>query len=160
MIGSTPLSTHLDPEDLRQLLSAYQASAGTAIAQKRGYVAIRRRRHHGLFRLADPDEAHAESAVRAALVLIETMRAHQVAVRIGIATGLVVVGDFVRTGTGREFTAVGETPNLASRLQERAGPNTVVVSDATRLLLGRLSRCRTMGCSASRDLTNPSGFGA
>jgi class 3 adenylate cyclase/tetratricopeptide (TPR) repeat protein/rhodanese-related sulfurtransferase len=156
MIGSTPLSTHLDPEDLRQLLSAYRASAGTAIAQKRGYVA--QFVGDGImayFGWPNPDEAHAESAVRAALAVIEAMRAHLIAVRIGIATGLVVVGDLVRTGTGREFTAVGETPNLASRLQERAGPNTVVVSDATRLLLGRLFEMQDDGLASLKGFDQP-----
>jgi hypothetical protein len=91
------------------------------------------------------DEAHADSAVRAALAVVEAVRPHHLAVRIGIATGLVVVGDLIWTGAGQELTAVGETPNLAARLQGLAEPDTVLVSAATRSLLGRLFDVQDLG---------------
>ncbi len=139
LVGSTALSTRLDPEDLRGLIGTYQDSVAAAIAGVRGYVA--RFLGDGVlayFGWPNADEAHAESAVRAGLAMIELVRAQLLSVRIGIATGLVVVGDLIGVETAQERAVLGETPNLAARLQSLAEPDTIVVSEATRTLLGRL----------------------
>ena len=133
IVGSTPLSTGLDPEELREILTAYQAKVGAAVTGERGYVA----RFVGdgvlaYFGWPSPDELHAESAARAGLAIIEAVAPQRLSVRIGIATGLVVTGDLVGVGAAQTMTAVGETPNLAARLQGLAQPDTIVVSDATQ----------------------------
>ena len=146
LVGSTPLSTRLDPEDLRGLIGAYQDSVAAAITGVRGYVA--RFLGDGVlayFGWPNADEAHAESAVRAALAIIELVRAQRLSVRIGIATGLVVVGDLIGTEAAQERAVLGETPNLAARLQSLAEPDTIVVSEATRTLLGRLFDAEDLG---------------
>jgi class 3 adenylate cyclase len=139
LVGSTRLSTRLDPEDLRDLIGPYQDSVVAAIAGLRGYVA--RFLGDGVlayFGWPNADEAHAESAVRAGLAIIELVRAQLLSVRIGIATGLAVVGDLIGVETAQERAVLGETPNLAARLQSLAEPDTIVVSEAMRTLLGRL----------------------
>ena len=146
LVGSTPLSTRLDPEDLREILDIYRASVLAAVTDKHGYVA----KYFGdgvlaYFGWPNPDEAHADSAVRAGLAAIEALRPHQLPVRIGIATGLVVVGDLIGTGASEEHPAIGETPNLAARLQALAEPDTIVVSEATRSQLGRMFEVEALG---------------
>jgi class 3 adenylate cyclase len=84
------------------------------------------------------DESHAESAVRAGLTIIDAVGPQQLSVRIGIATGLVVTGDLVGVGAAQTMTAVGETPNLAARLQALAQPDTIVVSAATQAQLSQM----------------------
>ena len=146
IVGSTPLSARLDPEELREVLTAYQASVAAEVAGKRGYIA----RFVGdgvlaYFGWPNADEAHAESAVRAGLAIVGAINRQRLAVRVGIATGLVVTGDLVGVGAAQTVTAVGETPNLAARLQALAEPNTVVVSDPTRSQLGRLFELEDLG---------------
>ena len=130
IVGSTPLSRGLDPEDLREVLTEYQASVGAAVAAQQGYVA----RFVGdgvlaYFGWPNADEAHAESAVRAGLAIVEAVGPQKLSVRVGIATGLVITGDLVGVGSAQTVTAVGETPNLAARLQSMAQPDLVVVSE-------------------------------
>jgi class 3 adenylate cyclase len=91
------------------------------------------------------DETHAESAVRAGLAIIDAVSPQRLSVRIGIATGLVVTGDLVGVGAAQTMTAVGETPNLAARLQALAQPDTIVVSEATQTQLGQMSELEDLG---------------
>jgi len=144
LVGSTALSTRLDPEDLREVIAAYHKCAAEVVARFSGFVA----KYMGdgvlvYFGYPEAHEADAENAVRAGLALVDAIAAlgegearHQV--RIGIATGLVVVGELVGTGEAQERNVVGETPNLAARLQSAAAPNTVVIAASTRRLTGDL----------------------
>jgi class 3 adenylate cyclase len=91
------------------------------------------------------DETHAESAVRAGLAIIDAVSPQRLSVRIGIATGLVVTGDLVGVGAAQTMTAVGETPNLAARLQALAQPDTIVVSESTQTQLGQMSELEDLG---------------
>jgi class 3 adenylate cyclase len=156
LVGSTPLSTRLDPEDLRQVLEIYRTSVAAAVTGKGGYVA----RFIGdgvlaYFGWPNADEAHAESAVRAALAALEAVLSHQLPVRIGIATGLVVVGDLIGSGAAQQHPAIGETPNLAARLQALAEPDTIVVSEATRSQLGGLFELEELGLVVLRGFETP-----
>jgi predicted ATPase/class 3 adenylate cyclase len=156
IVGSTPLSVRLDPEELREVLTMYQAAVAREIAGKRGYVA----RFVGdgvlaYFGWPNADEAHAESAVRAGLVIPGAVGRQELSVRVGIATGLVVTGDLVGVGAAQIVTAVGETPNLAARLQALAEPNTVVVSDSTRLQLGQMFELEELGLIPLKGFDKP-----
>lgn len=155
LAGSTELSTRLDPEDLRDVISAYQRCCAELVRKTGGFVA----RYVGdgvlvYFGYPQALEHDAERAVRAGLSLVEAVPKLETAagvalqVRVGIATGLVVVGDVVGTGTAREHEVVGETPNLAARLQARAEPGTVVISSGTRGLTGGLFDYRDLGATA------------
>jgi len=143
LVGSTALSTTLDPEDLRSVIGAYQKCVAETVARFDGFVA----RYMGdgvliYFGYPHAHEDDAERAVRAGLATIEAIGnlgiQEPLRVRIGVATGLVVVGDLVGAGEAQECGVVGETPNLASRLQGIAEPNTVVIAEGTRRLLGNL----------------------
>jgi class 3 adenylate cyclase len=156
MVGSTPLSTGLDPEELREILTTYQTNVAAAVTGERGYIA----RFVGdgvlaYFGWPNADEAHAESAVRAGLAIVEAVGPQQLSVRIGIATGLVVTGDLIGVGAAQTMTAVGETPNLAARLQSLAQPNTIVVSDATRSQLGQMFELEGLGLHALKGFDTP-----
>jgi class 3 adenylate cyclase len=155
LAGSTELSTRLDPEDLRDVISAYHRCCAELVSKTGGFVA----RYVGdgvlvYFGYPQALEHDAERAVRAGLSLVEAVPKLETAagvalqVRVGIATGLVVVGDVVGTGTAREHEVVGETPNLAARLQARAEPGTVVISSGTRGLTGGLFDYRDLGAAA------------
>jgi class 3 adenylate cyclase len=146
LVGSTPLSVRLDPEDLKRVLTDYQGTVAGAITSKHGHLA------HligdgalAYFGWPNADELHAESAVRAGLAIIDAVRPQRLRVRIGIATGLVVIGDLLGVGASQEFSAIGGTPNLAARLQTLAEPDTIVVSDATHALLGPLFELQDLG---------------
>src|SRR6516165_3140624 len=137
LVGSTALSARMDPEDLRELISAYQKCAAEAVRRFGGFVA--KYMGDGVLVYFGYPEAHeddAERAVRAGLELIALVIALKATAslqtRVGIATGLVVVGDLTGSGEAQERGIVGETPNLAARLQEIAEPNTVVIAEATR----------------------------
>src|SRR6516164_8527343 len=138
LVGSTALSARMDPEDLREVISAYQRCVAETVRRLGGFVA-KYLGDGGLVYFGYP-EAHeddAERAVRAGLELIAAVIALKtqaaLQTRVGIATGFVVVGDLM-TGSGQvhERGIVGETPNLAARLQGIAEPNTVVIAEATR----------------------------
>ena len=146
IVGSTPLSTQLDPEEMRDLLSTYQMNVTAAVTATGGYVA--RVVGDGLlvyFGWPHADEAHAESAVRAGLAIIETTRTHHFSVRVGIASGLVVIGDLLGAGAVTEQMAVGKTLHLAARLQALAKPDAVLVSDATHAQVSLLFETEDLG---------------
>jgi class 3 adenylate cyclase len=128
LVGSTALSARMDPEDLREVISAYQKCVAETVRRFGGFVA--KYMGDGVLVYFGYPEAHeddAERAVRAGLELIAAVSALKarasLQIRIGIATGLVVVGDLVGSGEAQERGIVGETPNLAARLQGIAEPN-------------------------------------
>jgi class 3 adenylate cyclase len=143
LVGSTALSTSMDPEDLREVISAYQKCVAETVQRFGGFVA----KYMGdgvlvYFGYPQAHEDDAERAVRAGLELIKAVGGMKSTValqtRVGIATGLVVVGDLIGSGDAQERGIVGETPNVAARLQGVAEPNTVVIAESTRKLLGNL----------------------
>ena len=158
LVGSTALSTRMDPEDLREIISAYQRCVAETVNRFGGFVA----RYMGdgvliYFGYPAAHEDDAERAVRAGLALIDmvaTLPAPEpLQVRIGAATGLVVVGDIVVSGATQEHDIVGETPNLAARLQSIAEPNMVVIAEGTRRLLGNLFELRDLGPKELKGIT-------
>jgi class 3 adenylate cyclase/tetratricopeptide (TPR) repeat protein len=160
LVGSTALSARMDPEDLRELISAYQKCAAEAVRRFGGFVA--RYMGDGVLVSFGYPEAHehdAERAVRAGLELIAAVIALKtptsLQTRVGIATGLVVVGDLIGSGEAQERGIVGETPNLAARLQGIAEPNTVVIAEATRRLLGNLFELRDLGARDLKGIAEP-----
>jgi class 3 adenylate cyclase/predicted ATPase len=165
LVGSTALSAQLDPEELREVVRAYQDTCAKVIARFEGHIA--QYLGDGLlvyfgYPLAHEDDP--QRAVRAGLGIIQAMgqlhtslgqeRAVPLAVRLGIHTGLVVVGD-VGGGARQEQLALGETPNLAARLQGLAAPNTLVVSAATVQLLGGFFTSQSLGMSVLKGLAQP-----
>jgi class 3 adenylate cyclase/tetratricopeptide (TPR) repeat protein len=131
IVDSTLLTTQLDPEEWRELLSRYQLNVNAAVAATGGYIArVVGDAVLAYFGWPNADEAHAESAVRAGLAIIDTVDTH-LSVRIGIASGLVVIGDLMGAGAVQEPMAVGETLHRAARLQSLAQPNTILVNEAT-----------------------------
>lgn len=141
LAGSTELSARLDPEDMRDIMRAYQSACAAAIARYDGYLA--KFLGDGVLAFFGYPRSHedaAERAVRAALGIVDTVAhlpprgGHRLAVRIGIATGLVVVGEVVAADGAGELSAIGETPNLAARLQSTAEANAIVIGDATHAL--------------------------
>jgi class 3 adenylate cyclase/predicted ATPase len=153
LVGSTALSAQMDPEDLREVISAYQKCVAETVRRFGGFVA----KYMGdgvlvYFGYPQAHEDDAERAVRAGLELLEAVGGLKSSVplqtRVGIATGLVVVGDLIGSGA-QERGIVGETPNLAARLQAIAEPNTVVIAESTRKLLGNLFDLQDLG---GRDL--------
>jgi class 3 adenylate cyclase/predicted ATPase len=154
LVGSTELSSRLDPEDLREVIGAYYRCVADTIARFDGFVA----RYMGdgalaYFGFPSAHEDNAERAVRAALALVTgvgelAVLGQPLRTRIGIATGMVIVGEIVRAGAAAEQTALGETPNLAARLQALAEPDTVVIADTTRRLVGNAFEFRDLGAVA------------
>ncbi len=155
------MSAHLDPEDLRVVIGAYHQCVADTVGQFDGFVA----RFMGdgalvYFGFPQSHEDNAERAVRAALALVSavgtlTALDKPLSVRIGIATGLVVVGELVSAGAAREQTAMGETPNLAARLQALAEPNAIVITDNTRRLAGDRFTYRDLGNVAIKGYDAP-----
>ena len=152
LVGSTALSARLDPEELRDIIGAYHRRCAEVITSSGGFVA--KYLGDGVLAYFGYPQAHeedAERAVRAGLALIEAVakldagQATSLRVRVGIATGLVVVGDLLGEGAAQEQAVIGETPNLAARLQGLAEPNTVVIADNTRRMLGGLFDYRDLG---------------
>jgi class 3 adenylate cyclase/predicted ATPase len=152
LVGSTALSGRLDPEEMQAVLRGYQNAVAGEILRFGGHVA--KFMGDGVLAYFGWPRAHedeAERAVRAGLIIAEavgrlsTPVGERLAARIGIATGLVVVGDLVGEGAAREEAVVGETPNLAARLQEAAAPGAVMIADSTRQLLGEVFDLRELG---------------
>jgi class 3 adenylate cyclase len=150
LVGSTPLSTRFDPEDLREIVGAYHRCVADTVGRFGGFVA--KYMGDGVLIYFGYPEAHeddAERAARAGLAVIDAVDglATQVPlnVRLGIASGLVVVGDLVGAGAAQERGVVGETPNLAARLQALARPGTLVVADGTRRQIGTLFEIEDLG---------------
>ena len=160
LVGSTALSARMDPEDLREIISAYQKCVAETVRRFDGFVA----KYMGdgvlvYFGYPQAHEDDAERAVRAGLELVEAITELTSSVplqtRVGIATGLVVVGDLIGSGEAQERGIVGETPNLAARLQDVAERNMVVIAEATRKLLGSLFELRDLGPKDLKGLTGP-----
>ena len=162
LVGSTALSGKLDPEDMREVLGIYHAGVSEQVAHFDGFVA--KFMGDGVLAYFGYPQAHeddAERAIRTALAIIERIGALKpasgtLAVRIGIATGLVVVGDLIGSGESQERGVVGETPNLAARLQAMAEPNGVLVAGATRQLVGDLFEYCDLGWIEIRGSIIPS----
>ena len=160
LVGSTSLAAQMDPEDLRELISAYHKCVAETVRRFGGFVA--QYLGDGVLVYFGYPEAHeddAERAVRAGLEVIVALGAIKtpalLQTRVGIATGLVVVGDLTGLGEGRESAIIGETPNLAARLQGIAEPNSVVIAEATRRLLGNLFELRDLGTRELKGLAKP-----
>jgi class 3 adenylate cyclase len=162
LVGSTALSARLDPEDMRAVIDAYHAACARITRTYDGFLA--EFRGDGILAYFGYPIAHeddAERTVRAGLDIIaavgrlETRAAEPLAVRIGIATGVVVIGDLSREGALREHAVVGETPNLAARLQALGEPGTIVVAASTRRLLGDLFRLRDLGRHEVKGIAEP-----
>src|SRR6185369_894410 len=150
LVGSTALSARIDPEDLREIISAYQQCVSETVGRLGCFIA--KFMGDGVLVYFGYPHAHeddAERAVRAGLKLIAAvsdLRTHApLQTRIGIATGLVVVGDVIGSGASQEQAIVGDTPNLAARLQGVAEPSSVVIAEGTRKLLGRLFELEDLG---------------
>jgi class 3 adenylate cyclase len=152
LVGSTELTSQLDPEDMADLIRAFQGAVAAAVSRFEGHIA----KWMGdaamvYFGYPRAHEDDAERAARAGLTLIEAItelrrkRAADLKVRIGVATGLVVVGELIGEGEARLRGLVGDTPNLAIRLQSRAEPDSIVVSEATRRLLGETFELNPLG---------------
>jgi class 3 adenylate cyclase/predicted ATPase len=160
LVGSTALSARMDPEDLREVISAYQKCVAETVRRFGGFVA----KYMGdgvliYFGYPQAHEDDPERAVRAGLELITAVGALKtpaaLQVRAGIATGIVVVGDVVGSGEAQERGIIGETPNLAARLQGIAKPNTVVIAEGTRRLLGDLFELDHLGPKDIRGIDKP-----
>lgn len=163
LVDSSRLSTQLDPEDLRDLILWYQRTCTAAIQRFGGTVS--RYIGDGIMALFGYPQAHeddAERAVSAGLEIVEAIAAltssegsEPLAVRIGVATGLVIVGDIVGEGAAEEQAVVGETPNLAARLQSIARPNSVVMSLLTHTLLNERFDCEDLGAHQLKGFADP-----
>src|SRR5271165_3578215 len=160
LVGSTALSTRHDPEDLRELIGDYHRAVAETVGRFDGFVA----KYMGdgvliYFGYPQAHEDDAERAVRAGLAVIEAVgrlpaRQH-LSVRLGIATGLAVVGDLIGEGAAQERGVVGETPNLAARLQGLAAPNTLIIGEATRRQVGGLFDLADLGPQALTGFAEP-----
>jgi class 3 adenylate cyclase/tetratricopeptide (TPR) repeat protein len=160
LVGSTALSTRMDPEDLREVISAYQKCVAETVQRFGGFVA----KYMGdgvlvYFGYPQAHEDDAERAVRAGLELVAAvtdLKIHAaLQTRVGIATGLVVVGDLIGFGASQEQAIVGETPNLAARLQGVAEPNSVVIAEGTRKLVGSLFELDDLGAQNLKGVEGP-----
>ena len=172
LVDSTALSARLDPEDLREIIGAYHRCCTDLITEADGFVA--KYMGDGVLAYFGYPQAHehdAEHAVQAGLAVVKAapklttaptgqargLKAHGVPlqVRVGIATGLVVVGDLIGEGSAQEQAVVGETPNLAARLQALAEPGSVVIADSTRRLLGNLFEVKDLGARDLKGIAAP-----
>jgi class 3 adenylate cyclase len=161
LVGSTALSARLDPEDLREVIAAYHRAVAQVVIGFDGFVS----RYMGdgvlvYFGYPRAHEDDTERAVRAGLGAIDTVsrldvKSVKLQARVGIATGLVVVGDLIGEGSTQEQTVVGETPNLAARLQALAEPDSVVIAAGTRRLVGDLFEYRDLGAVEVRGIPGP-----
>jgi class 3 adenylate cyclase/predicted ATPase len=162
LVGSTALSAKLDPEDMREVIRAYQNAVAGEITRFEGHVA--KFMGDGVLAYFGWPRAHedeAEQAVRAGLAVIQaiaklrTPAGSVLQARIGIATGLVVVGDLVGEGPAQEQAVVGDPPNLAARLQSAAEPGTVIIAEATRHLLGDQFILQELGPQSFKGIAEP-----
>jgi class 3 adenylate cyclase/tetratricopeptide (TPR) repeat protein len=170
LVGSTPLAEQLDPEDLRQVILAYQQTCADQIRRFEGYLA--RYVGDGLLVYFGYPQAHEDDAQRAIRVglgivaalpalnrqlqqTVKILRDFPLQVRIGIHTGLVVVGDMGGGGYRDPMAIVGETPNIAARVQGIAEPNAVLISEATARLVQGLFECHARGPQALKGVSTP-----
>jgi class 3 adenylate cyclase/predicted ATPase len=161
LVGSTALSSQLDPEDLREVIAAYHGAVADVVRSFDGFVA----KYMGdgvlvYFGYPRAHEDDAERAVRAGLGVIGAVgrldvKSVELQARVGIATGLVVVGDLIGEGSAQEQSVVGETPNLAARLQAVAEPDAVVIAAGTRRLVGDLFEVRDLGAAEVKGIAGP-----
>jgi class 3 adenylate cyclase len=161
LVGSTALAARLDPEDLREVIAAYHRAVAEVVAGFDGFVA----KYMGdgvlvYFGYPRAHEDDAERAVRAGLDVIDAVgrldvKSVKLEARVGIATGLVVVGDLIGEGSSQEQSVVGETPNLAARLQALAEPDAVVIAAGTRRLVGSLFEYQSLGEVELKGLAAP-----
>jgi class 3 adenylate cyclase/tetratricopeptide (TPR) repeat protein len=160
LVGSTALAARMDPEDLREIISAYQRCVTDTVRRFGGFVA----KYLGdgvlvYFGYPQAHEDDPERAVQAGLALVAAVSALKtpaaLQTRVGIATGLVVVGDLVGSGAAQERGIVGETPNLAARLQGIAEPNTVIIAEDTKKLLGSLFEFQDVGPKEVKGIAGP-----
>ena len=161
LVGSTSLSTRFDPEDLRELIGAYHHTVAATVAGFDGFVA----KYMGdgvliYFGYPHANEDDAERAVRAGLGVIDAVarlnvKSVKLQARVGIATGLVVVGDLIGEGSAQERSVVGEIPNLAARLQNWTEPDTVVIAAGTHRLVGDLFEYRDLGAVEVKGIATP-----
>ena len=161
LVGSTALAARLDPEDLREVLAAYHRALADVVRSFDGFVA----KYMGdgvlvYFGYPRAHEDDAERAVRAGLRVIGAVgrldvRSVKLEARVGIATGLVIVGDLIGEGSAQEQSVVGETPNLAARLQALAEPDAVVIAAGTRRLVGDLFEYGDLGAVEVKGLAAP-----
>src|SRR6266851_4227551 len=161
LVGSTELSARLDPEDLREVIAAYHRAVADVVRAFDGFVA----KYMGdgvlvYFGYPRAHEDDAERAVRAGLGIIDAVarldvKSVELRARVGIATGLVVVGDLIGEGSAQEQSVVGETPNLAARLQALAEPDAVVIAAGTRRLVGDLFEVRDLGAVEIKGIAVP-----
>jgi class 3 adenylate cyclase len=152
LVGSTALSARLDPEDMREVIAAYQKCVSETVHRFGGFVA--KYMGDGVLAYFGYPQAHehdAERAVRAGLAVIEAVPTLQTGagaplhVRAGLATGIVVVGDLLGSGEAQERGVFGDTPHLAARLQVIAQPDSVVLAEGTRKLVGDLFEIVDLG---------------
>jgi class 3 adenylate cyclase/tetratricopeptide (TPR) repeat protein len=162
LVGSTELSARLDPEDLREVIGTYQAACAEAVVCFEGYVA--RFLGDGVLAYFGYPQAHeddAERGVRAGLALVEVIPQlaarinERLQVRVSVATGPVVVGDLISRQSADTDSVIGETPNLAARLQALAKPGTVVISQMTRRLVGGLFELDNLGPQRLKGFAEP-----
>jgi class 3 adenylate cyclase len=162
LVGSTAISARLDPEDMREVISAYHDACSAAVARYDGFVA--KFMGDGVLAYFGFPRAHeedAERAVRAGLDIaavvakLETRAEETLNVRSGIATGIVVVGDLVGQGSAQEQAVIGETPILAARLQALAEPGSIVIAESTRRLLGGTFELKPLGPQTLKGFDAP-----
>ena len=160
LVGSTALSVHLDVEDFHEVIAAYQKRVAEIVTGFDGFVA--RRVGDGVlvyFGFPHTGEDDAEQALRASLALVDGIAALEsrepLQVRIGIATGVVVVGDLAGSGIANDTEVLGEGPNLAARLQAVATPNSIVIADSTRRLVGSVFGLEDLGFKEFKGFAEP-----
>ena len=160
LVGSTARSVQMDPEDLREIIGAYQKCVTETARRFDGFVA----KYMGdgvliYFGYPQAHEDDAERAVRAGLAIRveigQLALGEPIKVRIGLATGLVVVGDLIGSGPSEERNVIGDTPNLAARLQALAEPNAIVIGDGTRRQVGQLFDMRDLGLYELKGFSEP-----
>jgi class 3 adenylate cyclase/predicted ATPase len=161
LVGSTELAARLDPEDLREVIAAYHRTVADVVRSFDGFVA--KYMGDGVLAYFGYPHAHendAEHAVRAGLGIVAAVsridiKSVKLRERVGIATGLVIVGDLIGAGSAQEQSVVGETPNLAARLQAFAEPDAVVIAASTRRLVGNLFEFRDLGAVEVKGILEP-----
>ncbi len=162
LVGSTALAARLDPEDMRGIIGIYHKCCASLIERNGGFVA--KYMGDGVLAYFGYPQAHehdAERAVRAGLAIVEaapkleTSAGAPLHVRVGIATGIVVVGDLLGSGESQERGVVGDTPNLAARLQGIAATDSVVIAEGTRKLLGDLFELKDLGPQDLKGVAGP-----
>ena len=160
LVGSTTLAERLDPEELSEMMQAYSKVCGEVVARYKGHVAqYRGDALMAYFGWPTAHEDDAERSVRSALEIVQAVKRMDadppLAVHIGVATGTVVVGAVSRTDDAEGQLAVGETPNLAARLQGLAGPDEIVIAPSTRRLVGAAFQLSDMGAHSLKGIEQP-----